>query len=79
MIGAVGKDMVSCGNQSYIVRSAHGLLPPFVLKMIVHRRWLFTSGLPLYSRPYVYLYLRTRDKVYSRPRAWSGESAALSF
>ena len=28
MIGAVGTDMVSCGNQSYIVRSAHGLLPP---------------------------------------------------
>ncbi len=37
------------------------------------------NGLYLYSRPYVNGHLRTRGKVYSRPRAWSGGSAAFSF
>ncbi len=32
------------------------------------------SGLYLYSLPHEYLHPRTRDKVYSRPCAWSGES-----
>ena len=36
------------------------------------RRWLFTSDLKVYSRPYVYLYPRMRVIVYSRPRAESG-------
>ena len=31
------------------------------------------SGLNLYSRLYVYLPPRTRDKVYSRPRAGKGK------
>ena len=36
------------------------------------RRWLFTSDLKVYSRPYVYLYPRMRVIVYSRPCAWFG-------
>ncbi len=66
-------------NQFFIVRFAHGLLPALVLTKVVRRRWLFTSGLHLYSRPYVYLQPRTREHVYSRPCAWSGKNAAYCF
>ena len=50
-VGVIGEDMVRSANQSYIVRSAHGLLAALVLKMILDRRWLFSGGLNLYSRP----------------------------
>ena len=63
--------MVRCANQSYIVHFAHGLLPAWELPQIVRRRWLYLSGLNLYSRPHEYLYSRTRGDVYSRPRAGS--------
>ena len=71
--------MVRCANQSYIVRFAHGLWPAWELKRIVRRRWLYLSGLYLYSRPHVDVNLHTRESVYSRPRAESGVSAAFSF
>ena len=47
-------------------------------KNFLPRRWLYTFASPLYSRPYAYLHPRTRGRVYSRPRAWSGGSAAFS-
>ncbi len=56
-----------------------GLWPSNELNPIVHRRWLYMSGLYLYSRPYADGHPRTRGKVYSRPHAWSGGSAAFSF
>ena len=37
-IGVVGKDMVRFANQSYVVRSAHGLLPALVPARVLHRR-----------------------------------------
>ena len=42
------------------------------LKLVLRRRWLYMSGLYLYSRPYVYLQPHLREHVYSRPCAWSG-------
>ena len=63
--------MVRSANQFFIVRSAHGLWPALVLKGIVHRRWLYMSGLYLYSRPYVNVHLRTSGHVYSRSCAES--------
>ena len=71
--------MVSCGNQSYVVRSAHGLLAALALKMILDRRWLYSSGMSLYSRPCACLYLHARSKVYSRPRAERGGEKAQRF
>ena len=56
-----------------------GLWPALELKMVSDRRWLSTFGLYLYSRPCAYLLPRTSGHVYSRPRAWSGKNAALSF
>ena len=50
----------------------------YSLRIFLYRRWLYTCGSPLYSRPYVNVYLRTKEHVYSRPRAGSGGSAALS-
>ncbi len=66
-----GKDMVRCANQSFVVRFAHGLLPALVLKMVLRRWWLYLSDRDLYSRLHVDVNLRTRESVYSRPRAGS--------
>ncbi len=63
--------MVRCANQFFIVRSAHGLWPANELKLVLRRRWLYMSGLYLYSRPYVNVHLRTSGHVYSRPCAES--------
>jgi len=52
--------MVSCGNQSYLVRFAHGLLPALVLKMVLPRRWLYTFSSPLYSRQGLLYFLHYR-------------------
>ena len=54
-------------------RPANELIP------VVRRRWLYLSGLNLYSRPHGQLHPRARGNVYSRPRAESGVSAAFSF
>ena len=59
------------------MRFAHGLWPAKVLKGIVSRRWLYMSGLVLYSLLHRNLYFQTRDYLYSRPRAANGESAAF--
>ena len=56
-----------------------GLWPSNELNTIIHRRWLYMSGLYLYSRPYANVHPHMREHVYSRPRAWSGKNAALSF
>ena len=41
------------------------------MKTFSDRRWLYSCGLYLYSRPRVSEYSRTRAEEYSRPRAGS--------
>ena len=69
--------MVGCGNQFFIVRFAHGLLPALQLARVLHRRCLYNFDLYLYSRPHLELHPCPGDKVYSRPRGRAGERSVI--
>ena len=46
-----GRIWLAGANQFFVVRFAHGLWPANELKLVLRRRWLYMSGLYLYSRP----------------------------
>ena len=67
-IGAVGKDMVSCGNQFFKMRFAHGLWLPNVLKRV---RFLFSLHCT-YKSP-----MRKAEKLTTGHHlSWDGKVAA---
>ena len=79
-IGAASAAPPSRNPQSPIrFLSPVGQRPANELIPVIRRRWLYLSGLDLYSRPHRQLHPRARGNVYSRPRAESGVSAAFSF